>query len=310
MVEKKAHVSDKKKKVVHEFTDLLKQYPIIAAVNMQNMPAPQLQKMRAILRDNVVIRMTKRRLIKHAIKNAKASKPGVEKLEGYLPGMPALLFTKDNPFKLNKILQQNKSKAPAKGGQIAPNDLIVPAGATPFAPGPVIGELAALGIKTGVEGGKIAIKQDAVVVKAGGVISQKAAEILTRLGIEPMEVGLDLIAAYESGIIFTKDVLTVDDAVYLSNLENACRSAFFLALEMGYATKTTIEPLIAKAFKDAKALGLAQAIMADAIAGDLVAKAEREMLALKSAANIQVPDKPRKTETDEASSSAEDQKKN
>ena len=303
MAEKKAHVSQSKKKVVQEFTDLLKQYPIIAAVNMQNMPAPQLQKMRAILRENVVIRMTKRRLIKIAIEHAKASKPGLEKLEGYLPGMPALLFTKDNPFKLNKILQQNKSKAPAKGGQIAPNDLVVPAGATPFAPGPVIGELAALGIKTGVEGGKIAIKQDAVVVKAGKEISQKAAEILTRLGIEPMEIGLDLVAAFESGVIFTKDVLTVDDAVYLSNLENAGRNAFFLAMEIGYATKATMEPLIIKAFRDAKALGLSQAIMADAIIGDLVTKAEREMLSLKTAAKIEVSEK-------NSSSSAEDQKKN
>ncbi|HIH42209.1 TPA: 50S ribosomal protein L10 [Candidatus Woesearchaeota archaeon] len=303
MAEKKAHVSENKKKVVQEFTALLKQYPIVAAVNMQNMPAPQLQKMRAILRENVIIRMTKRRLIKIAIDNAKASKPGLEKLEAYLPGMPALLFTKDNPFKLNKILQQNKSKAPAKGGQIAPNDLIVPAGATPFAPGPVIGELAALGIKTGVEGGKIAIKQDAVVVKAGKEISQKAAEILTRLGIEPMEIGLDLIAAYESGIIFTKDVLTVDDAVYLSNLENASRTAFFLAMEIGYATKATMEPLIIKAFRDAKALGLSQTIMADAIIGDLVTKAEREMLSLKNAAKIEVSEK-------NSSSSAEDQKKN
>lgn len=303
MAEKKAHVSENKKKVVQEFTDLLKQYPIIAAVNMQNMPAPQLQKMRAILRENVIIRMTKRRLIRIAIEHAKSSKPGLEKLEEHLPGMPALLFTKDNPFKLSKILQQNKSKAPAKGGQIAPNDLVVPAGATPFAPGPVIGELAALGIKTGVEGGKIAIKQDAVVVKAGGVISQKAAEILTRLGIEPMEVGLDLIAAYENGVIFTKDVLTVDDAVYLSNLENAGRNAFFLAMEIGYATKATMEPLIIKAFRDAKALGLSQAIMADAIIGDLVTKAEREMLALKNAAKIEVSEK-------SSSSSAEDQKKN
>ena len=81
MAEKKAHVSQSKKKVVQEFTDLLKQYPIIAAVNMQNMPAPQLQKMRAILRENVVIRMTKRRLIKIAIEHAKASKPGFKNCE-------------------------------------------------------------------------------------------------------------------------------------------------------------------------------------------------------------------------------------
>ena len=64
MAEREPHISDYKKKVVDEFVKLLKEYPIIGAINMENLPAPQLQNMRSQLRDTVVMRMTKRRLIK------------------------------------------------------------------------------------------------------------------------------------------------------------------------------------------------------------------------------------------------------
>jgi len=276
-----AKVSKYKKKIVDDFVKLIKEYPIIAAVNLEMMPAPQLQVMRGKLRGQVIMLMSKRRLMKIAIEQAKAEKKGIEKLEPYLKGMPALLFTKDNPFKLNKILVQNKSKAPAKAGQTAPNDIVVPAGPTPFAPGPIIGELGMIGIKTGVEGGKVAIKEDTVVVKEGEVIKPKVAEILTRLGIEPMEIGLDLTAAYEKGIIYTKDVLTIDEKAFMEQLNTAATEAFNLAVESGYFTKDTIELLVPKAFNEAKALALEANIMADVVAEELMAKAEMQAKALK-----------------------------
>ncbi|MBI2112759.1 50S ribosomal protein L10, partial [Candidatus Woesearchaeota archaeon] len=37
------------------------------------------------------------------------------------------------------MLEKNKSNAPAKPGQVAPKDITVKAGATSFAPGPIIG---------------------------------------------------------------------------------------------------------------------------------------------------------------------------
>jgi len=279
MAETKA--SPYKKKVVDEFVKLIEEYPIVAAVNLEMMPTPQLQVMRAKLRDKVVLRMNKRRLMKIAIEKAKDKKKGIEKIEPYLKGMPALLFTKENPFKLNKILVENKSKAPAKAGQTAPNDIVVPAGPTPFAPGPIIGELGSIGIKTKVEAGKVAISEDTVVVKEGEEIKPKVAEILTRLGIKPMEIGLDLTAAYEDGIIYTSDVLAVDEKAFMEQLNNAATWAFNLAVEAGYFTKDTIELLVPKAFNEAKALALEANIMADAVVEELVAKAEMQAKSLK-----------------------------
>ncbi len=283
-----AHIAEYKKEIVSGLVDMISEYPIIGVVNMQNLPAPQLQSMRAQLRGKFFITMTKRRLIKIAFEHSKQAKKGVEKLEQYLDGEPALIFTKENPFRLSKTLHKNKTPAPAKPGQIAPRDVVVNKGATSFAPGPIIGELALAGIKAGVEGGKVAIKEDTVVVKSGEKIKPKVAEILTRLGIQPMEVGLDLVAVFENGLIYTKDVLSIDESEYKKRLGNASRWAFNLANYVAYPTKETIKLLIGKAYNGAKALGIAQNIFDKEIIDLLLGKAEQQMLSLTTTANIQI----------------------
>ena len=117
MAKPKAHVADYKKDIVKNIASLLKKYPIIGCLNMENLPASQMQNMRAQLRGKVEIFMTKRRLIKLAIESAKKDKEGIEKIDDYLAGMPALLFTEENPFSLFRTLKKNKSKAPANSAE-------------------------------------------------------------------------------------------------------------------------------------------------------------------------------------------------
>src|SRR3989338_947309 len=224
----KKKVAPKKLEDVKKYVNLIEKYSIIGAVNMENLPAKQLQTMRANLRGTVEIVVGKRRLLTLALEKTKDKKNGVEQLIGNLKGMPGLIFTNENPFTLYKKLKKSKSSAPARAGQVAPKDVVVKAGPTPFAPGPIIGELGAVGLKAGVEGGKVAIKQDAVVVKEGQVFSQSVAQLLTRLGIEPMEIGLNLVAAYERGTIFTKSILDVNEDEYVNNITKAAQWAFNL----------------------------------------------------------------------------------
>jgi len=282
----KAHVAEYKKKVVAEFVKFIKEYPIVGVLNVENLPAPQFQKMREQLRDKVEIRMSKRRLITIAIDKCKEDKKGIEGLTQYLGGMPALIFSKQNPFKLTAILQKSKSKAPAKAGQIAPEDIIIKAGPTPFAPGPVIGELAAIGLKASVVDGKVAIMEDKVVTPKDGEITPETAALLSRLSIKPMEVGLDFVAGYDDGVIYEKDVLAIDEAVYLNNLKSSVNDTFNLAMFIGYTTSETIKPLIQKAYNDTKALALSQEIMSDVVVSDMVGKAEMAAVGLAKKAKI------------------------
>jgi large subunit ribosomal protein L10 len=287
----KAKAAEYKKKVVTDFVKLMSDYPIIAVLDMESLPTPQLQNMRSSLRDKVVIRMTKRRLLDLALVKAKEKIKGIELLSKNFRGMPALLFTKENPFSLYKTLEKSKSSAPAKAGQTAPKDIIVPAGATPFAPGPIIGELGSLGIKAGVDAGKVMIKEDKLLVEEGQIINDKAASLLTRLGIMPMEIGLNIVAVFENGTIYPKSLLAIDEKQFEQNLVNCHNWAYNLAFEIGYTCKDNIEHFISKAFNDAKGLAIEQNILADLVVGDLLAKAEREMMSLKETANIQEDNK-------------------
>lgn len=287
----KAKAAEYKKETIKDFAKLISEYPIIGIVNMENMPAPQLQKLRENLRGSVVISMTKARLLKMAFEKAKEKKPGVEELLKYLKGMPALLFTKENPFRLYRTLDKNKSKAPAKPGQKSPRDIIVFAGPTSFAPGPIIGELGAAKIKAGIDAGKVVIKEDSLVAKEGEIIQPNIANILSRLGIEPMEIGLDLLAVYENGLVFAKDVLKIDEKEFMDKIIEASSFSFNLAVEIAYPAKDTIELLLQKSFIEAKALALEQNILADAVVEELVGRASLQMKALSSTIGFEVVEK-------------------
>lgn len=267
---------------VEELARLIRDYPVVGIVNMENIPARTLQKMRAKLRGEVLIKMSKKSIMQHAIEKAAKEEKSLAGLKDKLRGQPAFIFSKMNPFRLYRILEENKVPAPAKPNSIAPRDIVVPKGETPFAPGPLLGELQALGIQTEIRGGKIAVKKDVVVAKAGEVIDARLANILTRLGIEPMEVGLDLIAAYEAGTVFSPEVLRVDEEEVKAQLALAYQQAVNLSINSGFLTRETAPLAIAKAYREALALALEAGIPEPGALERLLAKAHLQMLSLAS----------------------------
>lgn len=280
-------VSEEKKRFVQQLAGELKQSPIVGLLNMHSLPAPQLQNMRAtLLKQKVNIIMARKRLLRLAMKDS--NKQNIEQLAGKIKGMPALLLASTNPFSLYSAIQKNKSKAPAKAGQAAPKDIVVKAGPTSFAPGPIISELAAVGIKTKVEQGKLAIVGDTIVAKEGDIISPKLAETLKRLDIKPMEIGLDIVAVWEEGMIFDAKQLHVDEAEYSLNFTQAAQWAINLALETAYLTEETTELLLQKAFREAKVLAEESNFLTNLGAGEILSRAEQQAAALQEAFNIEV----------------------
>ncbi len=277
-----AQISKEKKRVVDSYVKLIDSYPIVGCVNMEGLPTPQLQKMREQLRGKVEILMGKRRLINIALDRAEEKKPGIGKLKEYLKGMPALIFTSENPFTLYKTLQRNKSGAPAKAGQESPKDVVVPAGPTGFAPGPIISELGSVGIKAGIENGKVIVKEDSIVIKSGEAFSGKLASILGRLGIEPMEIGLDLTATFEDGEVFTKDVLAVDEQEYLDTISRFSTEAFNLSMFIEYPTKDNITHMISQAYNESMNLAVNAPVYEKEVMERIIAKAQSQAQGLAS----------------------------
>jgi len=285
MATHKAHIAQWKKSEVEELKKDLQKFKIIGIADMTGMPSPQLQKMRSTLKSTVEIKMSKASLIKLALESLKSKINGVDQLLPLVRGMPCLILTNDNPFTLAKTLKKSKSKAPAKPGQTAPNNIVIPAGPTPFAPGPVIGELGQLGIKATILEGKVTIKED-FHISEGTVISAPLAAMLTRLSIQPMEIGINLLGVLENGAILGKEVLFVDEAKYLADLKQAASWAFNLAFNAAYPTKETLSLLIKKAELDSMAIADSQNIMTKDNTGRILAKAERHASSVKSTANL------------------------
>jgi len=262
-----------KKDVIKKIEKLAKDFPIIGILNMENLPAANLLRIKGSLQGKAEMLMTRKTLLELAIKKLKLENG--EKLIEQLKGMPALMFTKDNPFAIYKTIKKSKSPAAAKPGQIAPRDIVLPAGPTPFGPGPIISEFAMLGVKAGVEDGKVAIKSDATIVKEGQPIKPEVASMLQKMGIEPMEIGMDLACVYEKGIIYDKKVLDIDEEQFMTDLLTSAQSALNLAVEIGLPTKDTIEILLSKASREGTTLAEEANFMAKGMEMDILAKAHR-----------------------------------
>jgi len=282
----KAHVSEQKKKVVSSLVKLLTSYPVIGVLNLESLPSGMLQKVRNQQRDQFVVVMAKKRLILIAIEQASSKVKGLDQLKQFVSGNTALLFTKLNPFALQKTLNKAKSPTGAKPGQKAPMDLIIPAGPTSFSPGPIIGELGALGIKAGIEGGKVAVKQEKLVAKAGDVLDQKAVSLLMKFNIQPMELMVNMVAAMEDGVVFKQDILMVDEEQYLNNLKAMAREALNLAVFVKFPTKESVTILVTKAAREANAVADSGDIMTKDNVGRVLAKAERQMQKVQSKAGL------------------------
>jgi large subunit ribosomal protein L10 len=202
----------------------------------------------------------------------------------------AFIFSDQDPFVLSKFLSENKAAAPAKGGQISPKDISIPAMNTGVAPGPFISELAALRIPSRVKGGVIHITDDVVAVKAGGLISNAMALMLSRLGIEPMELQLKLIAAYTDGEVITADSFEIDLEQLLSEFILGHQLAINLSINTGYPTVETIPLIIAKANMEAKSLALHIGFFVPEMLDQFLSKANSEAFALAAAISAKNPD--------------------
>jgi large subunit ribosomal protein L10 len=276
-----AKVAQWKLEAVRELKDMLLEYPVVGVVDMAGIPAKQLQKIRGLLRGEAIIKMSRKSVMRHALKKAATEEKSLVSLEDHIRGQPAFIFSRINPFKLNKILLKNRAMAPAKPNSIAPNDIIIQKGDTPFPPGPLLGEMQQVGIPATISGGKITVKEDKVVVSKGEKINPKLAEILGRLGIEPMELSLRLEAAYEDGVVFPSDLLTFDVDAMVSDLQEAHRQAVNLSMNSGFITTATAQLTLTKAILSARALAREAGIYEKEVMDQILAGAHAKAIALE-----------------------------
>lgn len=240
-----AHVSKKKIAAVKELKDLLKEKRTLLIASIKNIPASQFQEISKRLRGTVVIRVPKKNLTKMVLESANNDE--LKKIEEKIGDSIAVVFSNSDPFDLAADFIQGKIPAKAKAGQVATEDIEIPAGPTDLPPGPAISELGALGIQVQMEKGKISIKQAKVVAKTGEKISKGAAEMLGKLDIKPFKIGFIPLAAYDIKENKLYLEIKIDREEAILDLKAKYAKALALAVQRGYASEDTISLLLGKA---------------------------------------------------------------
>jgi large subunit ribosomal protein L10 len=280
----KTEIAAWKREVVGGLAGMFDRYPVVGVLDIADLPASQFQQIRRQLRGQAEIVVSKNSLMRISIEQAgEKMGPKLRELLNYLERQSALVFSQVDPFKLNKILQASKMSAPAKTGMKSPRDITIPAGETDFAPGPIVGELQRIGVKARIQGGKVVILEDSPVLKEGDIVKKEVADALSRFGILPLDLGLKLRAAYEAGMVFSAEILTIDEEKIMGQLRDAYLHAVSLSINTNYPTRDTIGIFVSKAFMATRNLAINAFIPIPEVLPILLARARAEMLSLATA---------------------------
>ena len=266
-----------KREEVADLVAFLERYQSVGVVDVAGIPSRQLQSMRRDLHGSAAIRMSRNTLTVRALEEVG---DGFEELTDYVSGQVALVGTNDNPFGLYKQLEASKTPAPISAGEIAPNDIVIPEGDTGVDPGPFVGELQQVGAAARIMDGSINVTEDSEVLEAGEPVSEELEGVLSELGIEPKEVGLDLRGVFSEGVRFEPDELAIDVDEYRSDVAAAASAARNLSVNAAFPTAETTPTLLANAAGDATALGVFAAIEDPDVLPDLIGKADAQVRAV------------------------------
>ena len=254
---------------VGELTELLSSDGIIGIVDVAGVPAQAMLEMRSTLRTGMTLTMAKKSLFRRAWNEAGLPEEQLETMFETAQ-QPMIVHSKSlNISQLFQQLDQTRTGRPAKAGDIAPEDIVVEQGPTEFAPGPIVGELSAVGIPAKIEKGKVNIIKTVTAVKAGEVIDSDLGLMLDKLDIKPIEIGIILCGVIVDGVVMPPDVLSIDTNALLVQ---AVANALAVAINAGISNSGTIPLFIANA--NAHALALAGQLDSSALDDELVAALE------------------------------------
>lgn len=276
---------EQKEQKVEEFRQKIVDYPVVGILDMHNLPSKQLQEMKKEVKEFADIKMSRKTLMNLAIEEA--DKQDIEQLEQNNAVQPAFIFSEKEPFQLYKLIQENKTAAAAQGGEVAPNDIEVSEGDTGIGPGPMLGKLQQAGLNVQVDDGSIHVQQAGVLVEKGEVITNDDAEILNQMGIEPLEIGLDLDVVYSEGELFDAEDLDIDTEEYTQKVETASSMAFNLAVNTGYVTSRTAPTVISEAVRKARNLSISEGIATEDTVEKILAVAASNAQGLDSQLDLE-----------------------
>jgi len=218
-------------------------------VGADNVGSKQMQQIRIGLRGTAVVLMGKNTMMRKAIKGHLENNPALEKLMSHIRGNVGFVFTNGDLSEVREKILENKVRAPARAGAVAPGDVIIPAQNTGLGPEKT-SFFQALSIATKIAKGTIEIISDVHILKSGERVGPSEATLLNMLNISPFNYGLQVQMVYDSGSLFEPRILDIKAEDLRARFMAGVRNVAAVSLEIGYPTVASAPHSIINGFKN------------------------------------------------------------
>lgn len=197
--------------------------------------------------------MGKNTMMRKAIRGHLESNAQLEKLLPHIKGNVGFVFTKGDLAEIRDKLTESKVRAPARNGAIAPLSVIIPAQNTGLGPEKT-SFFQALSIPTKISKGTIEIINDVPILKPGDRVGASEATLLNMLNISPFSYGLQIEQVYDSGSIFSPDILDIKPEDLRVKFQMGVANLAAVCLQIGYPTIASVPHSIANGFRNLLAI--------------------------------------------------------
>ncbi|GAB2288397.1 60s acidic ribosomal protein P2 [Dionaea muscipula] len=251
--------SKAEKKVAYDqkLCQLLDEYSQILIAQADNVGSNQLQSIRTGLRGDSVVLMGKNTMMKRSIR-IHAEKTGNNAFLNLIPclvGNVGLIFTKGDLKEVTEEVAKYKVGAPARVGLIAPIDVVVPPGNTGLDPSQT-SFFQVLNIPTKINKGTVEIITPVELIKKGDKVGSSEAALLAKLGIRPFSYGLNILSVYDSGSVFSPEVLDLTEDDLIGKFAAGVSVVTALSLAISYPALAAAPHMFINAYKNVLAIAV------------------------------------------------------
>jgi large subunit ribosomal protein LP0 len=212
-------------------------------------------QVRVQLRGKAVLMMGKNTVIRQIMRARMSTQKGLEVLMPYVTGNIGFIFTNESPKDIAAIIRANRVPAAAKAGVVAPIDFVVEPGPTGLDPGQTA-FFQALNISTKIARGTVEIISPVHLIHKGEKVGASQVALLSKLNIRPFSYGLELQHVYDSGCIYSSEILDMPEENIVKKFMRGVSDVAALSLAMHYPNQASLPHIVRNAFMSCVAVAL------------------------------------------------------
>lgn len=240
---------DRKYQLAEELEVHFQNFSKMFLVDVDNVGSNQLHQIRIALRGKAVIYCGKNTQMRRVIREMEKTNPMLERVRNVLKLNLAIVFTNGNLSEIRDVIVNNKVAAPARAGQVAQCNVIVPAGNTGMEP-TMTSFLQALNIPSKITKGSIEILSPVDLIMQGERVEASQAALLEKLDIRPFSYGLVVRHVYDDGAMYDPAVLDITEEVILASFAAGIKNIAAIGIETDSPSVASVPYSIVLAFKN------------------------------------------------------------